>query len=185
MSAIARIATGRRYRTMRVGAGSRVDFWRLVAKADNVVEVGAHSQFSSRVVYERPGARLTVGTRSFVGSGLMSIAEGVHIGDEVMISWGATIVDHNSHSLRATDRAVEVERWLQGQKIWTGVKVAPVRVENRAWLGFNVSVLAGVTIGEGAVIGACSVVSKSIPAWTVAAGNPARVLRELTDDERA
>ncbi|GAC1668444.1 MAG: hypothetical protein NVS9B2_11440 [Steroidobacteraceae bacterium] len=61
----------------------------------------------------------------------------------------------------------------------------PVRIENRAWLGFNVSLLPGVVIGEGAIIGAGSVVTKSVPAWTIAAGNPARVLRELNADERA
>ena len=75
-------------------------------------------------------------------------------------------------------------RSLRGHKEWAGVKIAPVRIANRAWLGFNVAVLPGVTVGEGAVVGACSVVTRDVPAWTIAAGNPARVLRELSDDER-
>jgi len=115
----------------------------------------------------------------------MSIAERVEIGDDVMISWGVTIVDHNSHSLLARERIADVELWLRGAKQWTGVKIDPVQICNRAWLGFNVAVLPGVTIGEGAIIGACSVVTRSVPQWTIAVGNPARVLRELADDERA
>ena len=55
-------------------------------------------------------------------------------------------------SARATIGA-DVVQWLKGQKDWTGIKIAPVRIENHAWLGFNVSILPGVVVGEGAVIG--------------------------------
>lgn len=185
ISALARAATSRRYCAARIGAGSRVDFWKVRAKSDNRIEVGVNSILACRVVYERAGARLNVGARTFIGLGLMSIAERVEIGDDVMISWGATIIDHHSHSTRARERTSDVEQWIRGRKDWTGVKIAAVWIENRAWLGFNVSVLPGVTIGEGAIIGACSLVTRSVPAWTLAAGNPARVLRELTADERA
>jgi galactoside O-acetyltransferase len=115
----------------------------------------------------------------------MSIAERVEIGDDVMLSWGVTVVDHNSHSLVARERATDVEQWLRGRKDWTGIKIAPVEIRQRAWLGFNVAVLPGVVIGEGAIVGACAVVTRSVPAWTIVAGNPARVLRELTAEERA
>lgn len=139
---------------------------------------------ASRIVFERPGAMLTVGARSFVGLGLMSIAERVEIGDDVMLSWGVTIVDHNSHSVVARERAKDVEQWLQGRKDWAGIKIAPVQIRDRAWLGFNVAVLPGVVIGEGAIVGACAVVTKDVPPWTIVGGNPAQILRELTADER-
>jgi acetyltransferase-like isoleucine patch superfamily enzyme len=184
ISALSRAATGRRYRAITIGARSRVDFWKLSAKSDNRIEVGADSMLATRVVYEKSGAELTIGARTFVGLGLMSVAQHVSIGDDVMVSWGTTIVDHHSHSTRASERINDVQQWIKGRKDWTGVKIAPVRIENRAWLGFNVSVLAGVIIGEGAIIGACSLVTKSVPAWTIAVGNPARVIRELTPDER-
>jgi len=185
LSVLARVASRRHYRTVRVGAGSRVDFWKLKAKERNSLQIGASSMFACRVVFERPDASLTVGTRSFVGLGLMSIAQRVEIGDDVMISWGSTIVDHNSHSISARQRGADVVQWLKGQKDWTGIKIAPVRIENHAWLGFNVSILPGVVVGEGAVIGACSLLTGDVPAWTIAAGSPARVLRQLTADERA
>jgi acetyltransferase-like isoleucine patch superfamily enzyme len=54
---------------------------------------------------------------------------------------------------------------------------APVKIGQYAWIGGNTTILPGVTIGEGAIIGAGSVVSKSIPAYCVAVGNPARVIK--------
>ena len=64
-------------------------------------------------------------------------------------------------------------------KDWSVVPTAAVRIEDKVWIGFNVIVLKGVTIGEGAVVGAGSVVVNDVPAWSVAVGNPARVIREL------
>ncbi len=185
LAATYRAATRRRYAALRIGSGSRVDFWKLRPCAGNGLEVGDRSMLAARIVFERPGARLKIGSRSFVGLGLMSIVECVEIGDDVMVAWGGTIVDHHSHSMRVRERIKDVEQWIEGRKDWAGVRIAPVRIENKAWLGFNVSVLPGVVIGEGAIVGACSLVTRSIPAWTVAAGNPAEVLREQSADERA
>lgn len=60
----------------------------------------------------------------------------------------------------------------------------PITIGNNVWLGGNVVVLPGVTIGDNAVIGAGSVVSKDIPANVIATGNPCRVIREITDEDR-
>lgn len=61
---------------------------------------------------------------------------------------------------------------------------APITLEDNVWLGANVTVCGGVTIGKGSVIGAGSVVIKDIPAGVVAAGNPCRVIREITEEDR-
>lgn len=60
---------------------------------------------------------------------------------------------------------------------------APITLKDKVWLGANVTVCGGVTIGEGSVIGAGSVVVKDIPPGVVAAGNPCRVIREITEDD--
>lgn len=57
----------------------------------------------------------------------------------------------------------------------------PITIERGVWLASNVTVCGGVTIGEGSVIGAGSVVTRNIPPYTFAAGNPCRVIREITD----
>jgi acetyltransferase-like isoleucine patch superfamily enzyme len=60
----------------------------------------------------------------------------------------------------------------------------PIRIEDNAWVAAKVTILPGVTIGEGAVVGACTVVAKDVPPWSVVVGNPARVVgkRELKND---
>ena len=61
---------------------------------------------------------------------------------------------------------------------------ADVVIGNNVWIGGNAVICPGVRIGDNAVIGAGSVVTKDIPAWTIAAGNPCRVIREITEDDR-
>ena len=70
-------------------------------------------------------------------------------------------------------------RSLSASKDWGFVNTKPIKVCNDAWIGMNVIILKGVTIGEGAIVGAGSVVTKDVPAWTVVAGNPARVVKSL------
>lgn len=60
----------------------------------------------------------------------------------------------------------------------------PITIEDNVWIGGNTTVLPGVTIGRNCVIGAGSVVTKDIPQNTVAAGNPCKVIREITDDDK-
>ncbi|MDH4236354.1 MAG: hypothetical protein OEV17_03815 [Nitrospira sp.] len=64
------------------------------------------------------------------------------------------------------------------------MKVGKVDIHDKAWIGLDAIILKGVTIGEGAIVGAGSVVSKDVPPFTIVAGNPARVVRELGPDER-
>lgn len=61
---------------------------------------------------------------------------------------------------------------------------APITIEDNVWIGANVTICGGVTIGEGSVIGAGSVVTKDIPAGVVAAGNPCRVLRPISEKDK-
>ncbi len=64
-------------------------------------------------------------------------------------------------------------------KRWDVVEMAPIVIADKVWLGMNVTVLKGVTIGEGSVVAAGSIVTKNVPPWTLVAGNPARIIREL------
>ncbi len=58
-------------------------------------------------------------------------------------------------------------------------KYGDIHLCKGCYIGLNVTILPGVTIGEGAVIGSCALVTKDVPAWTIAAGVPARVVREV------
>ncbi|MDH7494205.1 MAG: acyltransferase [Candidatus Saccharicenans sp.] len=100
------------------------------------------------------------------------ICEGVTIEDGVFIGHGVTFIND------LYPRATTEEGSLQTEQDW---KVIPTLVKNRASIGSGATILAGVTIGEEAIVGAGSVVTKDVPPRTVVAGNPARVLRTLDD----
>lgn len=167
-----------------VGEGSSVDFWRVTPKEDCVFVCGKNSMVGTRVVFERAGARLTIGERTFIGQGLFSVAHSVDIGNDVMLAWGVTVTDHNSHSVVYSERARDVTDWMAGTKDWASVAMSGVVIQDKAWIGFGSIVLKGVTIGEGAVVGAGSVVTKDVPPWTIVAGNPAKIIREIGLDGR-
>ena len=89
-------------------------------------------------------------------------AKEVAIGRKCMISWDVLIMDTSQHGLG--DQPSDAR---------------PISIGDRVWIGARAIILPGVTIGEGAVIGAASVVTRDVPPHTVAAGNPARIIRTL------
>ncbi|MFL9710431.1 acyltransferase [Methylobacillus sp. Pita1] len=158
--------------------------WRVKGQKKVKLIVANDSVVMANIYFERPGSQLKVGRRTFVGKSMFSVAHNVEIGDDVMISWGVTLSDHNSHSTKFSERATDVVDWIIGSKNWTNVKVDAVKIGDKSWIGFNSIILKGVCIGEGAIVGAGSVVTKDVPPWTIVAGNPAKVIRELSPDER-
>ncbi len=136
------------------------------------------------LVSERDGATIIIGRNTFIGGSMIASATRIEIGDDVHIAWGCNIVDHNSHAIAWRHRKDDVRNWYHNQKDWTHVPTSPVKIGNKCWIGLNVIILKGVEIGEGTVVGAGSLVTKSLPAWTVAVGNPAKVIREIPIEER-
>ena len=128
---------------------------------------------------DRVGSSVLIGERTFVGSSTLVTADRIEIGNDVLVSWGCTIVDHDSHCVEWNDRKDDVRAYYSGDKDWAKVAVKPVVICDKVWVGFNVIVLKGVTIGEGAVVAAGSVVTRDVPAFSVVGGNPARVIRQL------
>ncbi len=115
------------------------------------------------------------------------------IEDNVFIAWGSTIYDHNSHSLDYRDREEDILQQLRDYRLgqsfianknWEVVDSKPILIKSNAWIGMNCIILKGVTIGEGAIVGAGSVVTKDVPDWTVAGGNPAKVIKVLPENLR-
>lgn len=101
----------------------------------------------------------------------------VTIGDRCNFGPGVTIVTP-VHPMVAAERAVMYDEKGQEKHL---CYAKPVQIGNDCWLGANVVVCPGVTIGDGCVIGAGSVVTRDIPANHFAAGNPCRVIREITE----
>lgn len=159
--------------------------WRKIRFLEGCrLSIGSGSIVEAAIIFDRAGGSIRIGDRTFVGASTFVCAEGIEVGNDVLVSWGCTIVDHDSHALAWKDRSRDVENWYEGRKDWTPVERAAVRIGDKAWIGFNAIILKGVNIGEGAIIGAGSVVTRDVPAFTIAAGNPARPIRELAADER-
>ncbi|MFH1182159.1 MAG: acyltransferase [Candidatus Woesearchaeota archaeon] len=102
------------------------------------------------------------------------IPEGIIIEDEVFI--GPHVCFVNDRYPRSTNK----DGSMKGSGDW---KVEQTIVKKRAGIGANSTILCGVTIGENAIVGAGSVVTKDVPANSIVAGNPARVLRKAREDE--
>ncbi|MGY2847571.1 acetyltransferase-like isoleucine patch superfamily enzyme [Bradyrhizobium sp. USDA 4509] len=164
---------------VRVGRGSTIAWRRIRRAGGNDLSVGEGSIVHADINFEETGGRIQIGSRTFIGRSHLVCYRSLTIGDDVIMSWGITIVDHDSHSIDWMDRRNDVREWASGRKNWHKIAHAPVVISDRAWIGFNVSILKGVSIGTGAVIGACSVVTRDIPPYSLAVGNPARVVRLL------
>jgi len=167
---------------VEMGSNSVVRWWGLRRCAGNRVRIGSDSIVRCRIDFDSPSGKVSIGDRCFVGASHLVCHSGITIGDDVIISWGVTIVDHDSHSPDWEYRRHDVRDWLRGEKNWSAVAVKPVIVGDKAWIGFGASILKGVNVGEGAVIGARAVVTKDVPRFSVAVGNPARVVRQLNGD---
>lgn len=114
------------------------------------------------------------------GAWIMCDAE-IDIGDYALISWNVVIMDSYRAPFDPLARRRRLERAAYGQsrRLLAEAPARPVRIGANVWLGFDVCVLPGVAIGEGAVVGARSVVIEDVPAYSVVAGNPARLIRHL------
>jgi acetyltransferase-like isoleucine patch superfamily enzyme len=167
-----------------IGAGSSVNFHRVAGKHGVLLDVGRSSIIEGSILFDRNDAAVLIGDRTFIGASSIVCAEKIEIGNDVLISWGCTIVDHNSHATDWASRKGDVIAWSQGKKDWSRVKIKPVKINDRVWIGLNSIILKGVTIGQGAIVGAGSVVTKDVPPYTIVGGNPAQIIREISIDER-
>ncbi len=163
-----------------VGRDSKVVWSRLRLPRGAQIRIGDNSLVHCRIRFDSREGQVLIGDRSFIGLSDLVCHSKIEIGNDVMISWGVTIVDHNSHSLFWEQRKDDVTNWAQGIKRWDDVRRAPVKIQDKVWIGFNAIILKGVTIGEGAVVAAGAAVTKDVPPFTLVAGNPAAVVRQLT-----
>jgi acetyltransferase-like isoleucine patch superfamily enzyme len=132
-----------------------------------------------------PNGRVTLGDYALVhGARIICDAE-VSIGDYALISWNVVLMDTYRVPLNPRERRKELElvptRALR--LACADVPAKPIRIERNVWIGFDVCVLPGVTIGEGSIVGARSVVTADVPPFTIVAGNPARIIRKLEPQE--
>jgi acetyltransferase-like isoleucine patch superfamily enzyme len=115
---------------------------------------------------------LEIGERSFIGhQSAIAVAQAVSIGADSYIAGGVRIQDNDGHP-------IDPERRRRGLPVDEN-QIRPVSIGKNVWVGARVQILKGVTIGDNAIVGAGSVVTKNVPANTIVGGSPARVIRSL------
>jgi acetyltransferase-like isoleucine patch superfamily enzyme len=143
----------------------------LEALREGRLEIGAGALLEPGVWITAPGsACVRIGAGTFLNMGVMVAAqELVEIGEHCMLANGCFVSDA-SHRFDAPDKPIT----------WQGFESkGPTRIGENCWLGANVVVTSGVTIGERCVIGANSVVTRDVPSFSIAAGAPARVFKQI------
>ena len=118
------------------------------------------------------GFNITIGNEVFINYNctLLDVCP-ITIGDHTLIGPNTSIYTA-CHGIHPDDRLIEREFGK------------PIHVGNHVWIGGNCTILPGVSIGDGSVIGAGSVVTKSIPSGVVAVGNPCKVIRKITENDK-
>jgi acetyltransferase-like isoleucine patch superfamily enzyme len=128
-------------------------------------EIGDDTRIGAFVEIQK---NVTVGKRCKIQSHTF-ICEGVTIEDEVMVAHGVMFINDRD------PWAANPDGTPQSESDWQCV---PTLIKKRASIGSNATIMCGITIGEGALVGAGAVVTKDVPPNTIVAGNPARVLRK-------
>ena len=132
-----------------------------------------------------PSGRVTLGEYALVHGARIICDDEIVIGSHALISWNVVLMDTYRFSKDPDVRRAELcQLPRQGPRVLSGA-AEPRRVvlEDNVWIGFDAVVLPGVTIGEGSVVGAKSVVTHDVPSYTVVAGNPARPVRSLSRED--
>lgn len=147
---------------------------------DQLLGARGEGVFLQGPIFFNYGVHTTIGSHFFCNYNVMISDDAlVTIGDDVMFGPNCTLVTP-SHPLLASERAGMTDR--EG-RTFPPCRALPITIGSRVWLGASVTVCGGVTIGDGCVIGAGSVVTRDIPANSVAAGVPCRVLRAITGED--
>ncbi|WP_035677575.1 acyltransferase [Bradyrhizobium liaoningense] len=166
-----------------LGAGARIR--NIRGDTDRIV-VGAQSRILGELMTFAHGGEIRIGEWCYVGEGTrIWSAASIDMGNRVLISHSANVFDSLTHPIGAAARHEQVRQiFTTGHPREISLDEHPVRICDDAWIGAGAMVLRGVTVGQGAVVAAGAVVTKDVPAFSIVAGNPAVLVRELRPDER-
>jgi acetyltransferase-like isoleucine patch superfamily enzyme len=153
----------------------------------NLVLIGENSIIRCEIFVFPHSGVVRIGGWCYIGEGTkIWSSKSISIGDRVLISHGVNIHDTNGHSISSSLRHQHfVDICTKGHPVDAkSIQAAEINIGDDAWIGFGSTILKGVTIGKGAIIGAGSVVTNDVPPWTIVGGNPAKIIREIPENER-
>jgi acetyltransferase-like isoleucine patch superfamily enzyme len=148
-----------------------------------LINIGENSVIGGQLFLFAHAGKIDIGKDCYIGEGTrIWSADSIKIGNRVFISHNVNVHDTNSHSI---DPVPRYQHFLAIMS--TGhpnindfdIQSDPICIEDDVWIGFNSTILKGVKIGKGAIVAACSVVTRDIPSFVIVAGNPAQVVKEI------
>ena len=153
-------------------------------KRENI-QIGQRCDILGRIVASGTDTQIRIGDYPTLrGESVVRAVEKITIGSHVIISNHVSICDNNNHP---TDPEARIRMTESGfySELWNNTysEHKPVVIEDNVWIGEYATVLKGVTIGEGAVVGCHAVVTKDVAPYTIVAGNPARCVKNLRSPE--
>lgn len=159
---------------------------RNIRGSSELISIGSNTLISGELLIFPHGGKIKIGSWAYLGeNSRVWSAASVVIGDRVLISHDVNIIDSLTHPLNPRERHEQFRSIVQiGHPTNVNLDEKPIVIEDDVWIGAGAIILRGVTIGRGGIVGAGAVVSADVPSFAIVAGNPARVVRELTEDER-
>ena len=168
-------------------------------KPDGKIEIGDDVivYYNSEFSVSGKGS-IKIGDYCTFGSNLrLYCKENISIGNFVLIYWNVFITDYDAHSLNFEERQNEIiyshnrlfPRFSR-KKVYSESEFKiffssrPVIIEDNVWIGYNAVILKGVRVGKGSVVGARAVVTKDVPPYSIVAGNPAKVVKQIRKDTK-
>lgn len=160
----------------RFNRHSRISFVDGAKKTQVVLH--DHVDMYGTLVVSNEG-QIVMGDYSKIGTGSKILAVNkVVIGKYTAIAENTSIVDNNNHPINPSYRKrMRITPHGSDMRQWKHSVNAPIIIGENVWIGSNVRICKGVTIGDNSVIAACSVVTKDVPANAIAAGNPAKIVK--------
>lgn len=150
--------------------------------APEAVRLGRGSSIYLGVMFDLgPHACVTVGDFTLMNGSRIICDSEITIGNHCLISWNTVLMDtYRAPVSPALRRSLLQEVASRPTRRVEAMEISrPIAIGNNVWIGFDSCVLPGMTIGDGAIVGARSVVTSHVPPYAIVAGNPARVIRQL------
>lgn len=146
----------------------------------SIINIGENCLINGRLVTENANSNITIKNNVFIGGKtILDCLNIIEINENVLISYECIIADHDSHSTNSLKRQDDLNKFRNDVMNWSQVDTKPIIIKKNAWIGTRSIILKGVTIGEGSIVAAGSVVTKNVPNYTLVAGNPAIIKKKL------
>ena len=168
---------------------STYSFQLFRSRVPSAVKVGRGSSVYLGVMFDLgPKARVELGDYVLMNGARLVCDSEITIGNHSLLAWNVVLMDTYRLPLNPEKRRAVLRRVPETLTRQAAVDVdgpaRPIRIGANVWIGFDCCVLPGVSIGDGAIVGARSVVTQDVEPYTVVAGNPARLIREIDCEER-